>query len=124
MEKRAIFPILMFSLAAASFIFGGWQYFQARTVQASAQKRMAYIITTIEDSPVSRTQKQELYATIMEGLPAAPGVFSLDVSGSFASPADGDLCTSDGQRAVCRALKSERSSAEVYGAVCGVCNPQ
>lgn len=124
MEKRAIFPILMFSLAAASFVFGGWQYISARALQASAQKRMAYIITTIEQSPVSRNQKQELYASIMNGLPAAPGVFSLDVSGSFASPAGGDSCESEGQRSVCRALKAESSPASVFASVCGVCNPQ
>lgn len=124
MNKRAIFPTIMFTLAAASFIFGGWQYFQAKSVQTASQKRMAYIITTIEESPVSRLQKDQLYATIMGGLPAAPGIFSLDVSGSFASPAGGDSCTSDGQRSVCRALKAERVETATYSAVCGTCNPQ
>jgi len=124
MEKRAIFPAIMFTLAAASFLFGGWQYLQARSVAAAAQKRMAFIVTTIEQSPVSRLQKKELYASIMNGLPAAPGIFSLDVSGSFASPAGGDSCSSEGQRSVCRSLKAEKSDAVVYEAVCGVCSPQ
>jgi hypothetical protein len=124
MEKRAIFPAIMFTFAAASFLFGGWQYMQARSVAAAAQKRMAFIVTTIEQSPVSRVQKKELYASIMGGLPAAPGIFSLDVSGSFASPAGGDSCSGEGQRAVCRALKAEQSDAAIYSAVCGACNPQ
>lgn len=124
MEKRAIFPAIMFTLSAASFLFGGWQYVQSRSIAAAAQKRMAYIISTIEQSPVNRNQKQELYASIMNGLPAAPGIFSLDVSGSFASPVGGDACTNDGQRAVCRALTEERVASAIYTSVCGTCNPQ
>lgn len=124
MERRAIFPIIMFTLSAASFLFGGWQYLQARSVAAAAQKRMAFMMTTIEQSPVNRNQKQELYASIMNGLPAAPGIFSLDVSGSFASPVGGDACTSDGQRSVCRALIAEHASTAVSTAVCGACHPQ
>ena len=104
-ERRAIFPAIMFTLAGASFLFGGWQYFQARAVAASAQQRMAFIITTIEKSNVDRTTKQDLYASIMGNLPAAPGTFSLGFSGSFASQTAGDTCTSEGQRSVCRALR-------------------
>jgi hypothetical protein len=124
MQKRVIFPTIMFILAGASFLFGTWQYLQARSFRAAAQARMAYIVTTIEESDVSRLQKQRLYATIMGGLPATPGFFSLDVSGSFASPTDGDRCISDGQRSVCRALKNEHARIDVYEAVCGTCNPQ
>ena len=119
-----MFPILMFTLAGASFVFGGWQYFQTRSVQASAQQRMAFIITTIEESSASRVEKQQLYASIMNGLPTAPGIFSLDVSGSFASPAGGDFCDSEGERSVCRALLREGAEPVVYDAVCGTCTPQ
>jgi len=124
MEQRAIFPTVMFILAAASFAVGGWQCYQARQVAAGAQRQMAYIVTTIEKSPVSRVQKQQLYASIMGGLPASPGILSLDFSGSFAAPAGGDACTSEGQRTVCSALKSQNTEAAVYLAVCGSCNPQ
>ena len=124
MERRAIFPVIMFALAGASFLLAGWQYLQARAIQASAQERMAYIITTIEESSVGYAQKQGLYASIMGGLPPAPGLFGLDVSGSFASPAGGDLCTGEGQRSVCLALKREAVSAAVRSSVCGQCNPQ
>lgn len=122
-EKRAIFPVVMFLLAGASFLFGGWQYLQSRSVQAASQSRMAFIVTTIEKSDVSRVKKQELYASIMQGLPPAPGVFGLDFSGSFASVGMGDSCSNDGQRAVCRALKAENTDTAIYSAVCGACNP-
>lgn len=122
-EKRAIFPAVMFFLAGASFLFGGWQYLQSRSVQVTSQKRIAFMITTIEKSDVPRTKKQELYATIMRGLPPAPGVFGLDFSGSFASIDAGDSCTGDGQRTVCRALKAENTDTATYSAVCGACNP-
>jgi hypothetical protein len=124
MEKRAIFPAVMFLLSGASFLFGGWQYVQSRSVQAASQKRMAFIVTTIEKSDVTRAKKQELYASIMQGLPPAPGVFSLDFSGSFASVNTGDSCTSEGQRSVCRALKDENTDASTMTAVCGACNPK
>lgn len=124
MEKRAIFPLIMFLLAGASFAFGGWQYFYSRTVQSAAQKRMAFIVTTIEKSGESRVMKQELYASIMQGLPPVPAVLGLDFSGSFASVDTGDACTSDGQRAVCLALKEEKTESAVFTAVCGACNPK
>lgn len=123
MERRAIFPAIMFALAGASFLFGGWQYLQAKSIAAASQKRMAFIVSSIERSPVARLQKQNLYAAIMSGLPASPGILSLDVSGSFASQQGGDTCSSEGQRTVCRALKQEHTSSSEYGAICGVCNP-
>lgn len=123
-EKRAIFPAVMFTLAGVSFIFGGWQYLQSRSVQAASQKRMAFMITTIEKSDVTKQKKQELYATIMQGLPPAPAVLGLDFSGSFASVGTGDSCDSDGQRTVCRALKADNADAVTMMNVCGSCNPQ
>ncbi len=123
-EKRAIFPAVMFFLAGASFLFGGWQYLQSRSVQAASQKRMAFMITTIEKSDVTRVKKQELYAAIMQGLPPAPAVLGLDFSGSFANVSTGDSCTSDGQWAVCRALKESQADAVTMANVCGSCNPQ
>lgn len=124
MEKRAIFPLVMFLLAGVSFAFGAWQYFQSRSVASASEKRMAYIVTTIEKSSVPRAKKQELYASIMQGLPPVPGVLGLDFSGSFASVDTGDSCTSDGQRAVCRALKAEKTDSDTLAAVCGICNPK
>ena len=123
MEKRAIFPVIMFVMAGASFLFGTWQFLQARAIAEASQKRLAFVVTTIEQSPVGRSQKNELYASIMNGLPSAPGLFSLDISGSFASPAGGDGCTSEGQRTVCRALTGNATDT-VRTAVCGVCNPK
>ncbi len=124
MEKRAIFPAIMFILAGASFLFGGWQYLQSRAVQAASQKRMAFMITTIEKSDVTRVKKQELYAAIMQGLPLTPAMFGIDISGSFASVDTGDSCTSDGQRTICRALKTGQADATTMINVCGSCNPQ
>ncbi len=124
MNPRLIFPTLMFVLAGASFAFGGWQYFQARAVAAAAQQRMAFIATTIQRSGLAATAKKELFASIMNGLPAAPGVFSLDFSGSFASQQSGDSCTSVGQRAICQALKSAATDPATMTAICGTCNPQ
>lgn len=114
----------MFVLAGVSFAFGGWQYFQARAVQESAQQRMAFIFTTIEKSDItSYAQKQALYFSIMRGLPAAPGVLGFDISGSFAEQSAGDSCVNEGQRSVCRALKSARADAATTRAICGMCNP-
>jgi hypothetical protein len=124
MEKRALFPLTMFLLAGASFAYGTWQYLHAQAVQASADSRMAYIMTTIESSGVSRQQKLQMYASIMGGLPSAPGVFGFDFSGSFASQQPDDQCTGDGQRAVCRALKAQGTDAKTMEAICGVCNPK
>jgi hypothetical protein len=123
MEKRLIFPTVMFVLAGASFLFGGWQYLQAQSAQAASQKRMAFIVTSIEKSSLATARKQELYAVIMKGLPAAPGVLGLDFSGSFASNSAGDSCTSDGQRTICSALMSEHADAAVIINVCGTCHP-
>jgi hypothetical protein len=123
MNPRAIFPLIMFVLAGASFVFGGWQYFQARAVATASQQRMAFIVTTIQKNPgIAAAKKKELYASIMQGLPSSPSIFSLDFSGSFASQG-GDVCTSDGQRAICTALKAN-SDVATFAAVCGACNPQ
>lgn len=113
----------MFILAAASFAFGGWQYVQARLVEAAAQKQMAFIATTIQDSTLASAKKKELFASIMQGLPPSASVFRLDFSGSFASPG-GDSCASEGQRTVCRALTSVETDAATMTRICGACNPQ
>lgn len=124
MEKRLLFPVVMFLFAGASFAFGGWQYLQARATRQASQQRMAFMLTAIENSAVGRMQKQQLYASIMAGLPAAPSVLGIDFSGSFASPTGGDTCINDGQRAVCRALRAEHAGADVLDAVCGSCDPR
>ena len=117
MNPRAIFPLTMFVLAAISFVFGG------RAVASASQQRMAFIVTTIQkNTGIAAAKKKELYASIMQGLPSSPGIFSLDFSGSFASQG-GDSCTSDGQRAICTALKAN-SDAGTFASVCGTCNPQ
>ncbi|MCC6405418.1 MAG: hypothetical protein IT405_03465 [Candidatus Yanofskybacteria bacterium] len=123
MEKRILFPAVMFLFAGASFAFGGWQYLQARAARQASQQRTAFMMTTIEESGVSRTQKQQLYASIMSGFPAAPSVLGVDFSGSFASPIGGDACTTEGQRTICRALIAQGASSDVQAAVCGVCRP-
>lgn len=113
----------MFVLAGASFAFGGWQYLQARNVQSASQQRMAFMMTAIQKSGIATAQKKELYASIMRGLPPAPGIFSLDLSNSFASTTVGDSCTSDGQRAICASLKLYGDAA-TRTAVCGACDPK
>lgn len=123
MEKRAIFPVLMFVLAGLSFAYGTWQFLHAQAVQASADARLAHVMTSIEESGATRSQKQQMYASIMGDLPSAPGIFGFDFSGSFASQQPDDQCTSDGQRAVCRALEGQGTDQETAGAICGVCNP-
>lgn len=123
MNPRIIFPTLMFILAGASFAFGGWQYVQARMVEAAAQKQVAFIATTIQDSSIAQAKKKELFASIMSGLPPSANVFRLDFSGSFASPG-GDSCASDGQRAVCKALNSVQTDSATMTLICGACNPQ
>lgn len=122
-EKRAIFPIIMFIAAGASFAFGIWQHISARQIQASSAERMAHIMTTIERSSVTSSKKQELYTSIMGELPASPTLFTLNISGSFASQAKPDRCTNDGQRAVCRALQQYATQAD-FLAICGPCIPQ
>lgn len=113
----------MFVLAAASFAFGGWQYVQARMVEAAAQKQVAFIAATIQDSSIAQAKKKELFASIMSGLPPSANVFRLDFSGSFASPV-GDSCASSGQRAICKALKSAQTDSATMTLICGACNPQ
>lgn len=122
-EKRLIFPVLMFALAGASFAYGTWQYIYAHQVQTASAQRMAHMMTTIEKSNVSRAQKQSLYASIMNGLPAGPTFLGLDLSGSFASQEPTDSCTSDGQRAICQALKDVDTDSNTFSAICGTCNP-
>lgn len=123
MNPRAIFPTLMFILAAASFTFGGWQYFQARSVEVAAQKQISFIVTTIRDSSIAQAKKKEMFASIMRNLPPAASVFRLDFSGSFASQV-GDSCTSVGQRTVCKALKDAQTDSATMTLMCGACNPQ
>lgn len=123
-EKRAIFPIIMFTMAGISFAFGIGQYVYARSVRTASAERMAYIMTSIERSDVGRANKQELYASIMTGLPKAPSLFGIDVSGSFASQGVDDHCTSDGQRTICKALSDQATDVSTMNAICGVCRPQ
>jgi hypothetical protein len=124
MEKRLLFPILMFTLAGLSFAFGGWQYMQSRSAQIASQRRMAFMVSSIEKSDISRASKRELYATITQGLPPAPAVFSFDFSGSFASVGVADACENEGQRTICRALMSESADVAIMNSVCGECKPQ
>ncbi len=114
----------MFTLAGASFTFGIWQYVSAHIARSSASERMAYIMTTIEDSGLPRAEKRTLYASIMSGLPPAPTFLGIDISGSFAGQVIDDRCTSDGQRAVCRSLVQQHTDTKTMTAICGICNPQ
>lgn len=123
-ERRIIFPAVMFVMAGLSFVYGTWQFFYAQRVQAASDARIAHIVTTIERSGTSRQQKEQMYATIMGGLPPAPTLLGIDVSGSFASQQPDDRCTSEGQRAVCRALLSEGTDAVTVQSVCGLCHPE
>ena len=122
-QRRAIFPTLMFGIALVSFAYGTWQYFYARAVQASAEQRLAFVVTSIEQSGVAAYQKQQLYVSIMNGLPASPRVLGIDFSGSFASQNSTDSCTSEGQRSVCRALGAQSTDPATYSAICGMCKP-
>ena len=124
MDKRQIFPTVMFVLAGASFLFGMLQYFQASAILVASQKRMAFIMTTIEKSSVAQYDKKQLYASIADNLPVSPGLFSIDFSGSFASPVGEDSCRNDGQRAICRALIEQHTDASVMAGVCGLCSPR
>ena len=82
------------------------------------------MVTTIENSGVPQTQKQQLYATIMNDLPPAPRLLGIDFSGSFAAQQPDDHCVSDGQRPVCRALKEQSTDLADRTAICGFCDPQ
>lgn len=125
MEKRIIFPAIMFVTAGASFAFGTWQYLYAQRVQTASAARTAYIIRTIDRSDLATAKKkQDLYVSIFRGLPPSATLFGIDVSGSFASQGTGDNCTSDGQRAVCRALKADAADGVTTANVCGACNPK
>ena len=121
---RIIFPTVMFLLAGASFMYGTWQYFVAQSARHADASRLAFILETIESSELSRSGKQELYATIAAELPDAPPVFGIDISGSFASEGAPDGCASDGQRTLCRALRDNDGRDETITAVCGVCFPK
>jgi hypothetical protein len=123
MDKRLIFPVIMFALAGASFAYGTWQYIFAHQTQVASTRRMAYITTTIEKSNTSRAQKESLYASIMHNLPSGPTFLGIDLSGSFASQGPADTCTSDGQRAICQALKDTGTDPKTFSAICGLCHP-
>ncbi len=124
MDRRLIFPVAMFVLAGASFAYGFWQQLAAQRTAAAADARMAFIMTTIDDSRFSRQEKQDLYAAVFNGLPAGPNLLGIDLSGSFAAPAGGDHCSNDGQRTICRALKAQSAPASTYASVCGLWSPQ
>lgn len=123
-ERRLIFPVVMFAMAGVSFTFGIWQYVYAQRVQTSSAQRTAFMVTTIQESSIASSQKQDMYATIFRELPPAPSLFSLDFSGSFASQSVDDQCLTDGQRAVCRALIKEHTDRATMSAICGVCDPK
>jgi hypothetical protein len=123
MERRLIFPTMMFVISGASFAFGIWQYIYARQVQISSANRMASIISTIQDSSVATAKKQEIYARVFQRLPPAPSGFGLDFSGSFASQQVSDSCVNEGQRSVCSALTSSNTDVATVKAVCGDCKP-
>jgi len=124
MERRLIFPVIMFSMAGVSFAFGVWQYVYAQRVASNSAQRTAFIVQTIERSGVSANKKQEMYASIFRGLPKAPTLLGIDVSGSFASQGDQDQCDNEGQRSVCRALIEAGTTAAALTAICGQCNPK
>ncbi len=124
MNPRIVFPVIMFALAAASFAYGAWEHFAAQRIQTAADQRLAFVVSSIAHAPVAAAQKQALYASIFSGLPPAPSLLGIDLSGSFAAQQAGDQCRNDGQRAVCRALRTTDSDAQTVSAVCGVCDPQ
>ena len=121
---RVAFPITMFILAAASFTYGAYQHFAVRAERATGSERLAFILESIEESGASPAQKQQLYASIAEGLPSSTPVLGIDFSGSFAAPETGDQCTNDGQRTLCRALRLENASSRTISSVCGTCHPR
>ena len=114
----------MFLLAGVSFAYGTWQWLYSRQVQTAADARVAHIMEQVEQAPIAKANKKDLYAAIFEGYPEAPSLFGIDFSGSFASPQADDACTSDGQRSVCRALKDSSADSATVSDVCGACNPQ
>jgi len=124
MDKRLIFPLTMFVLAAASFGYGTWQYIYAQRVQAAADARVAHIVREVDGMPVSERTKQELYADIFTGYPEAPAFLDIDLSGIFAATPQEDACANDGQRSVCRALNASGTDAAVRADVCGACDPR
>lgn len=123
MNPRIVFPTAMFVLAASSFSYGIWQHLAARSVQAAADRRVAHILEQVDGLAIAQRTKTDLYAAIFRDYPNTPPVLGIDVSGSFASPAGGDGCSDDGQRAVCRALNAGGADAVTYGSVCGICTP-
>ena len=69
MERRLIFPTIMFVLAGTSFAFGIWQYVYASRVQASSAQRMAFIMETIQSNDnIAQANKKSLYASIFQRL--------------------------------------------------------
>lgn len=123
-KVRIAFPVTMFVLAGISFSYGAYQHFSARSARAVDEQRLAFILETIERSNFSDARKQELYASIAAGLPASVPVLGIDFSGSFAAPTGGDQCMNDGQRTLCRALRSQDADQGTVSAVCGLCHPQ
>jgi len=124
MDRRYVFPVVMFVLAGVSFTYGIYEHFAATGAQTSADARMAFILSSIENSRSSRQEKQDLYTTIFKGLPAAPSILGVGLSGSSAAPVGGDQCVNDGQRAVCGALKRSNTDAATTMRICGLCSPK
>ena len=124
LQRRIIFPLAMFALAALSFGYGTWQWLTARAVQASADERIAHTLQTVEEQASwSDRQKQAFYLALFEDYPPSPTLFGIDLSGSFASEQPDDRCVNDGQRSVCRALAASVTDAETMSSICGACNP-
>ena len=118
MNWRAVVPILSFVVAGLSFVFGSYQYLQARGFEAYARKQLAFVTSTIQDTQLTSSQKKNLMATIFEGLPLAPTKLALIFSGSRASQETGTLpagCENQGQWQVCQALRDEIRACDLDG---------
>lgn len=123
MSARVVFPIMMFVLAVLAFGYGLWEHVWAGNVQDAADQRVSFMIDTIEQSNATRAEKDTMYFSIASGLPSAPLVWDIGLSGSHASQNPGDLCLSESQRLVCRALASSSAPTSTINAVCGACRP-
>lgn len=122
-QPRLIFPLTMFILAGVSFAYGTWQWLSARAIQASADARIAHVLTSVQDNGSwSDRQKQAFYIALFKDYPPGPAVLGIELSGLFAAEPE-DQCVNDGQRSVCRALRSATADAQTMMAVCGACNP-
>lgn len=115
----------MFLLAGISFAYGTWQWLYARQVQVASDARVAHILEQVDKFTTAKSvNSNPLYTAIFDGYPSAPSLFGIDFSGSFASKQSDDACVNQGQRSVCRALKSAETDPAMITDVCGLCNPR